>query len=474
MYGRLSNRFQRHDQILHHPYHRPAHLRRRSDHTSSLTQSTPSSSTLGSNDKVNLRKSTASDTSASTSSFGSPMSLCAPLRPSSLRRASTFTLGNADNMLAKPVQVLADADLLSKSKSEDAREALKAKPVKARSPAGKKLEKPVKSLTSSKTLSANKMPSCGGVDVFSPPETPPPEMCALTDKNHTTSTDGSVTTNTPLRGHVRKARKGHQPHISLTSDEEYNERSKKKVRTRAPSSSLLASPSALGLVADSTLVPVSTPGEQLLMSPQITTSAALRAKSSNHSRRGSGTSHSKSSRSDTLGMVKENKLSVRSAETAPTMCSPAAGGPAQSLKSSTKVPKVPGTPKDVSQGEQKRPARRNLARNPSMFGPELPNPQKMPRSPAYIPDSSPSRCDASPVPAVLSPSPSTVSCPVSLSPAALSSSSSSPPVSRPHTLRRAARRIEFGSIQPSRMSPIQDAPTREAGVAALGSAFQLA
>ncbi|KAI9574010.1 hypothetical protein HD554DRAFT_579258 [Boletus coccyginus] len=101
----LSTRLQRHDRVLHHPYPRPAHTCNRSEYNRP-SPSTPSSSTLNSNRHSRVRKSTISATSASSSSFGSPMSISAPLRPSSLRRASTLTLASTSE-----AHVGADADI---------------------------------------------------------------------------------------------------------------------------------------------------------------------------------------------------------------------------------------------------------------------------------------------------------------------------------------------------------------------------
>jgi hypothetical protein len=102
-----------------------------------------------------------------------------------------------------------------------------------------------------------------------------------------------------------------------------------------------------------------------------------------------------------------------------------------------------------------KPIRRNLVRNPSMFGPELPCPQATPSPPSRIPLSSP------------------IGSPVAVSLASPVNASPSTPLlatqTRPRTLRHAARRISFGSLRAA--SPVLSG---ESGMVALGSAFQLA
>ncbi|KAI6108069.1 hypothetical protein F5141DRAFT_1203510 [Pisolithus sp. B1] len=230
-------------------------------------------------------------------------------------------------------------------------------------------------------------PTGPAVDGPAMPRTLPLEARAVTEEK---STPSSV----PSPPNARKARKGHKPQLSLSSDEEYQERSKtaKKLRTREPSwTALLASP---------------LPAQPLFVSPH----AAARPKP--------------------LSMA----------------------GKAQDPKSDVRA--------RLQSPNEKKPARRNLIRNPSMFGPELPNPQKTPESPARIPLSSPR---------VISP-PTSPTSTLPVTPAVTSTPSLSPVCSRPRTLRRAARRIEFGNVPPS---PKGDTPNEISGNTMLGSAFQL-
>lgn len=446
---RLSSRFQRHDRTLHHPYHRPAHLRHRSEHANarSFSPSTPSSSTLNSNNISCLRKSTASATSASTSSFGSPMSHCAPLRPSSLRRASTATLASisdAHEDSAKGVVMDPAFNLDSKANA-----GTKGFPKfqcttaygggKDQSPAPVVLATPSKPKMSTKMSSTKKLRVSDvakevhltrpTVDGPTTPRTPLPGSRVVTEQKSTPS-------GTTSPANVRKARKGHKPQLSLSSDEEYQERLKtaKKPRTREPSwTALLASP---------------LPTQPLFVSPHYATRRPKPLSTAgNELSRNSETWTSDSSRMST-----DNDLSTGSTDTAPTSVSSASQG-------KHKTPKVDAHT-HIQSPSQKKPARRNLARNPSMFGPELPNPQKTPESPARIPLSSPR---------VVSPSMSPRSAPP-VTPALTSTPSLSPACSRPRTLKRAARRIEFGNIQPS---PREDMRKETGGNMMLGSAFQL-
>ncbi|KAL4072680.1 hypothetical protein V8B97DRAFT_2006508 [Scleroderma yunnanense] len=457
---RLSTRFQRHDRTLHHPYLRPAH-RRRSEYAStrSFSPSTPSSTTLNSNNLSLLRKSTASSTSTSTSSFGSPMSNCVPLRPSSLRRASTATLASTSDVqvelpLAQPErrlrngsdEVVLRANGVSKDQhapiDDNGSKDVILTPVISMAPPSKPIKKSTKATSNKKpraALPAKKMQSpCPVVELAATPRTPPPETRGLAEEKSTPN-------NTPSHTHVKKARKGHKPQLSLSSDEEYMERSKsaKKARTREPSwSDLLASPP---------------PPQPLFASPHIAVArlrplpkASTESTRSISTGRGSETGTSDSSRMD-------NDLSTGSTDTGATSISAA----------SLTKPKTPRNDLRLltqSPTSAKKSVRRNLARNPSMFGAELPNPQKTPESPARIPLSSPR---------VVSPPMSFISTSHG-SPSSVSTPALSPGSARPRTLRRAARRIEFGTIQPNPWSPVEDASRETGGTLTLGSAFQLA
>ncbi|KAI6042854.1 hypothetical protein EDC04DRAFT_862074 [Pisolithus marmoratus] len=452
---RLSSRFQRHDRTLHHPYHRPAHLRRRSDHANarSFSPATPSSSTLNSNNLSYLRKSTASATSASTSSFGSPISHCAPLRPSSLRRASTATLASTNDSREDSTQgVVMDPIHNLESKVTTGAKAprkVDCKKVhggeKEQSPTSVVPATPSKSKMLTKTGSSKKQ-RVGGVtkkahlsssaaDGPTAPRTPSPEARAVTEEKSTSSSMAS-----PVN--TRKVRKGHKPQLSLSSDEEYQERLKtaKKLRTREPSwSTLLTSP---------------LPAQPLFVSPHYPAARPkpLSMAGTESSQSASAGRNSEAWTSDSSRVSTDNDVSTGSTDTAATSVSSVSP-----IK--LKTPKGDVRTRAQSPNE-KKPARRNLIRNPSMFGPELPNPQKTPESPARIPLSSPR---------VISP-PTSPSSALSVAPAVTSTPTLSPVCSRPRTLRRAARRIEFGTIQ---ASPKEITPNETKGNMMLGSAFQL-
>ncbi|KAF9243411.1 hypothetical protein BU15DRAFT_43056 [Melanogaster broomeanus] len=366
--ARLSTRLQRHDRVLHHPYLRPAQIRRRSDHNS-FSPSTPSSSTLNSNRYSVIRKSTVSSSSASTSSFGSPMSISAPLRPSSLRRASTITLASTNEM-----QLEVDVEVENVFKNPEFRR------------------------------------SCGY------PEAGLGTKVGVKVKR-APSYNGSKSPATPIN---KKARKGHKPQLSISSDEEEKARSKstKKPRTREPSWTL-------------PLASLTQPQPRSKTSTSISTST--------------------SSQSST-----DNDLSTASTDTVATTVS----------TSSISVPehkhKTPRTSnlriQTQSPAETKKPIRRNPVRNPSMFGPELPCPQPTPTPPSRIP--------------VLKPVP-VLSSPVNLDP---STPVNSLVPSRPRTLRRAARRISFGNPAQigSPLNPPESPHVQDGETMALGSAFHLA
>ncbi|KAF8554638.1 hypothetical protein OG21DRAFT_1522355 [Imleria badia] len=450
--ARLSTRLQRHDRALHHPYLRPAHTRHRSDNRPS--PSTPSSTTLNSNRHSGVRKSTISATSASSSSFGSPMSISAPLRPSSLRRASTLTLASTSE-----VHVGADADVENALKTADFRRsggypetsmgtkvAVKVKRVPSynegsnvapsvpATPASKP-KKPKSTPMTAVTSQRKAIPNSSAGEMKPIPRTPPNEPRVLVSEKATPSQTSPQT---------KKFRKGHKPQLSFSSDEEEKIRSKtvKKMRVREPSWSIPLASAA----------PVQT---SLLLS-----SALPKEKGDCDSRSSSTGIRSKSSTSSTSST--DNDLSTASTETAATTVSTSSTPPAKhkSLRNPNVYIQVP--PLTQSPVEVKKSARRNPARNPSMFGHELPHPQRTPASPSRIPVSSP-------VP--LSP-------PVSSAAALTSTSSTSPPSasSRPRTLRRAARRISFGSAATtgSLLGPVENSRRHDGETPALGSAFQLA
>lgn len=445
----LSTRLQRHDRVLHHPYLRPAHTRHRSDYNRP-SPSTPSSSTLNSSRHSGVRKSTISATSASSSSFGSPMSISAPLRPSSLRRASTLTLASTSE-----VHVGADADVENVVKTAEFRRSggypeasmgtkatVKVKRVPSynggshvapsvpATPASK--PKKPKSTPVTAVASQRKVISNSSVGETKPvPRTPPNELRTLVSEK---------VTPTHTSTH-KKVRKGHKPQLSFSSDEEEIIRSKnvKKMRVREPSGSISLASAAQ--VQTSLLLSSALPNEKGGCDSKRSSSTGIRSKSS--------TSSSSST---------DNDLSTASTDTAATTVSTSTSDTKhKSPRNPTVYIQVP--PLTQSLAEVKKPARRNPARNPSMFGHELPHPQRTPTSPSRIPVSSPMP---------LSP-------PVS-SPATLISTSSASPSSRPRTLRRAARRISFGSTATngSLLSPVETSRRHDGETPALGSAFQLA
>ena len=436
----LSTRLQRHDRVLHHPYLRPVHTRHRSEYNKP-SPSTPSSSTLNSNRHSGVRKSTISATSASSSSFGSPMSISAPLRPSSLRRASTLTLASTS-------EVHADADVKNALKNAEFRRsggypeatmgtkvAVKVKRVPSYNGGGdvalpapatpvskpKKLKStPVTAVTSERKA----ILGSSAAEIKPIPRTPPNEGRALVPEK---------VTPTQTSPQTRKFRKGHRPQLSFSSDEEEQMRSKtaKRVRTREPSSSI---PLASAV-------------------PLLLSSALPRVKGGYDSERSTRTGI-KSKASTSSSSSTDNDLSTASTETAATTVSTSSTSHVkhESPRNPSLYNQVP--PLTQVLVEAKKPARRNPARNPSMFGHELPYPQRTPASPSRIPVSSP-------IP--LSP-------PVSL---AATSTSPLSPSSRPRTLRRAARRISFGTTA-TNVGPVENTRRHDEETPALGSAFQLA
>ncbi|KAF8126922.1 hypothetical protein EV363DRAFT_1401366 [Boletus edulis] len=435
--ARLSNRLQRHDHVLHHPYLRPAHTRHRPE-LNKRSPSTPISSTLNSNRHSGVRKSTISATSASSSSFGSPMSISVPLRPSSLRRTSTLTLASAS-------EVHADADAENASKNADFR---------------RSGGYPEANMDTKVVARVRRVPSYdGGGDVTSPaPATPAasiPKKPKLTPVNAMKPTPRTPPneprmlvpekiTPTHVSTHTKKVRKGHKPQLSVSSDEEEKIRSKtaKKVRTREPSWSVPLAPAAQ------------------VQTSLLLSSALPRDKGGYDSGRSSSTGI-KSKASMSSSSSTDNDLSTASTETAATTVSNLSTSDAKH-----KSPRNPNffiqVPPLQSPVEAKKPARRNPTRNPSMFGHELPHPQRTPASPSRIPVSSPMP---------LSP-------PMSLAATLTSTFSTSPPStsSRPRTLRRAARRISFGSVavNGSSLNPVENSRRHDGETPALGSAFQFA
>ncbi|KAG1823941.1 uncharacterized protein BJ212DRAFT_709870 [Suillus subaureus] len=433
--ARLSHRLQRHEHTFHHPYLRPAHLRRPTEH--SLAPSTPSSSTLNAS-QSNIRKSTASSNSNST--FGTPISASAPLRPSSLRRSSTLTLASSCDMRVDPE---GDGENLSKTAEfrrsggypDVAIVGVKVKKVPMqsatpRTPSTKNVKMP-----HSKTK-----PKVPALPVISSPKTPPSKPRVLPTT--------AIKAATPIK--QPKFRKGHMPSLSVSSDEEEKARSHraKKPRTREPSWSLIASSDA----HTQQILPV-------LASTQITTTSSVHKDLTR--KRESGRSVFSLPKASSSSSDNDNEFSTASVETAATTVSlstPASPVSVPRAKPKAKEKEEPKTTKP-------KPIRRNLMRNPSMFGPELPCPQATPSPPSRIPLSSP----------IGSPVAVSLASPVTASPNTPSMSPGMPATplpatqTRPRTLRRTARRISFGSLRAA--SPVLSG---ESGMVALGSAFQLA
>lgn len=430
--ARLSHRLQRHEHTFHHPYLRPVHLRRPMEH--SLAPSTPSSSTLNAS-QGNIRKSTAS--SNSNSSFGTPVSTSAPLRPSSLRRSSTLTLASSCEMRVDPEgdgeNLFKIAEFRHSGGYPDAAiigvkvKKVPTQPPTPRTPSTKNVKTPY-----SKTK-----PKVPALSVISPPKTPPSKSRVLPTT--------SIKAATPIK--QPKFRKGHAPSSSISSDEEEKVRSQraKKPRTREPSWSVIASSDAHARQTLPVLAPT-----------QITTTSSVHKDQSK--KRESGRSTFSLPKASSSSSDNDNEFSTASVETAATTVS--LSTPAFPVP----VPKVKPKPKETAEMKvmtKPKPIRRNLMRNPSMFGPELPCPQATPSPPSRIPLSSPI---GSPV-AVSLASPATAP--------SLSPSTPATPLlaiqARPRTLRRAARRISFGSLRAA--SPVFSG---ESGMVTLGSAFQLA
>lgn len=383
------------------------------------------------------------------------MSISAPLRPSSLRRASTLTLASTSE-----VRVGADADVENTLKGDlrpsgnpqagtGAKVAFEVKRVPPRGGGGNaappapamladKPKKP-KSTPVTAVASPRKAVPAASVGEAKPvPRTPPNEPRVLVSEK---ATPNQAST------HTKKVRKGHTPQHSFSSDEEEKIRSKtaKKVRTREPSWSIPLAPMAQ--VQPLLLLPSAIPREKQGSDSGRSTGTGIRSK----------TSMSSSSSTD-------NDLSTASTETAATTVSTSSTSKSQAKH---KLPRnanlnIQVPPLAQSPGEAKKSARRNPARNPSMFGHELPCPQRTPASPSRIPVSSPMP---------LSP-------PVN-SAATLTSTTSVSPLftsSRPRTLRRAARRISFGSVAAngSLFGAVESPRGHDGETPTLGSAFQLA
>ncbi|KAF9223763.1 hypothetical protein BS17DRAFT_781160 [Gyrodon lividus] len=441
--ARLSTRLQGHARVLHHPYIRPTHVRRRSDHNS-LSPSTPSSSTLNSNWYSGIRKSTVSATSASTSSFGSPMSISAPLRPSSLRRASTITMASTNEMQgdvdADVENVFNNAESMQSgicAESMGTKVGVKVKRAPSYTGSKRHVPEPKKPTSTSATALKPKAttPKPSAVELETRPGTPPTEPHAFVAEKVTPNRTGP---------YARKVRKGHKPQHSLSSDEEEKARSKsvKKARTREPS---WPAPLASPVQAQSSLLLASA------LPKEREDSDSGRCMSTGWRRSKVSTSTS-TSRSST-----DNDISTASTDTVATTASASSVSQPKHMRPRNSNLRIQTHPLTPSPAETKKPARRNLARNPSMFGPELPCPQLTPVSPSRIPVSSP-------VPML--------SSPVDLDP--ISAQTMSPVPSRPRTLRRAARRISFGSLTPNGRISAESSHVLDGERLALGSAFQLA
>ena len=294
-----------------------------------------------------------------------------------------------------------------------------------------KPKKPKPTLVTAITSQRKAVPRSSAGELKPMPRTPPNEPRVLVSER---ATPNQVST------HTKKVRKGHRPQLSFSSDEEEKMRSKtaKKVRTREPSWSI---PPATTQVQPSLLLPSVLPREKEGSDSGRSTSTGIRLK----------TSTSSSSSTD-------NDLSTASTETAAATVSTSSTSKSQAKHNSPRnsnlyVQVPPPTQLSV---EAKKSARRNPARNPSMFGHELPHPQRTPASPSRIP----------------------VSSPVPLSPPVNSAVSASPlsASSRPRTLRRAARRISFGSSAANGIpfSPVENPRGHSGETPVLGSAFQFA
>ncbi|KAG1844833.1 hypothetical protein DFJ58DRAFT_717588 [Suillus subalutaceus] len=393
--ARLSHRLQRHEHTFHHPYLRPAHLRRPTEH--SIAPSTPSSSTLNAS-QSNIRKSTASSNSNST--FGTPVSASAPLLSSTLTLASSCDMrvdpeGDGENLF-KTAEFrrsggYPDAAIVGVKVKK-----VPMQPATPRTPSTKNVKTPY-----SKTK-----PKVPALSVISSPKTPSSKPRVLPTT--------AIKAATPIK--QPKFRKGHMPSLSVSSDEEEKARSQraKKPRTKEPSWKRESGRSAFSL------------------------------------------SKASSSSSDN-----DNEFSTGSVETAATTVS--LSTPASPVSMPKAKPKA--KEKEEPKTTKPKPIRRNLMRNPSMFGPELPCPQATPSPPSRIPLSSP----------IGSPVAVSLASPVTASPSTPSMSPGMPATpllatqTRPRTLRRAARRISFGSLRAA--SPVLSG---ESGMVALGSAFQLA
>ncbi|KAG2125411.1 hypothetical protein DEU56DRAFT_574088 [Suillus clintonianus] len=432
--ARLSHRLQRHEHTFHHP-----------------------SSTLNAS-QSNMRKSTAS--SSSNSTFGTPVSGSVPLRPSSLRRSSTLTLASSCDM-----RVDAEGDNENLFKTSESRRSggyadlalgatvgvkvkkPSAQPVTPRTPSTRKVKPPFSTTNSN---SKTKIPA---LSVISPPKTPPSKPRVLPTT--------AIKAATPIK--QPKFRKGHMPSLSVSSDEEENARSQraKKPRTREPSWSLIASSD-----------PHARQSLSQLAASQITTTSSVHRDLAKKRESGRSAILAKASSSSSDN---DNEFSTASVETAATSVS------LSTSAAPMPVPKVMMKQKAEEKAEPKlttksKPIRRNLMRNPSMFGPELPCPQATPSPPSRIPLSSPIESPVSVSPSTPG-SPSTPPMSPSIIATPLLSIQTRTPLlsiqaqtqARPRTLRRAARRISFGSLRAA--SPVLSG---ESGMVALGSAFQLA
>ncbi|KAG2133267.1 uncharacterized protein EDB93DRAFT_888667 [Suillus bovinus] len=434
--ARLSHRLQRHEHTFHHPYLRPAHLRRPMEH--SFTPSTPSSSTLNAS-QSNIRKSTASSNSNST--FGTPISSSAPLRPSSLRRSSTLTLASSCDMRVDPEgdgeNLFKTAEFRRSGGYPDAAivgvkvKKVPTQPTSPRTPSTK----------NAKTSYSKTKPKVLALSVISPPKTPPSKPRVLPTT--------SIKAATPIK--QPKFRKGHMPSLSISSDEEETARSQraKKPRTSEPSWSLIASSDTHARQTLPVLAPT-----------QITTTSSVHKDQAK--KRESGRSAFSLPKASSSSSENDNEFSTASVETAATTVSLSTPALPVSMPKAKPKPKETVEPKATT---KLKPIRRNLMRNPSMFGPELPCPQATPSPPSRIPLSSP----------IGSPVAVSRASPVTASPSTPSMSPRTPATpllatqTRPRTLRRAARRISFGSLRAA--SPVLSG---ESGVVTLGSAFQLA
>ncbi|EGN98902.1 hypothetical protein SERLA73DRAFT_73486 [Serpula lacrymans var. lacrymans S7.3] len=480
--ARLSYRLQRQDRTIsntsYHPYLRPPHLPRaslslrRSDaHAHSLSPSvhilnpsTPSSSTLNSSHPYTYSRMSGSSLSS--------MSSVSLHRPSSLCRASTMTLADESTMDVEVENVFASVPGGYSEKRSNAymtpRHAIKRAPsfgvaaVQTRAnaravksgvpstPVKTKLASPIKvnPSTPMKPHNINVLPTLPMSSKFA---TPAPAKSS-----------SHVKSRSETKGEARALAPSPSP---SSSDEEEKARGKraKKARTK--------SPEGLPLLGSSS------PGSPYGVQTRSKTRASVSIKSvtSTSTGRGSKTSASsiKTSSTKVSSSVSEkissNKVTVASSPS-PISKAREAGAASSVRATSTVAPTSSASPisSSLSPKQDKKPQlRANLQRNPSIFGAELPRAQVTPPFP-------------SPIPRVQALSPSSPASRekanrrISTPTHSAFNLTSTPMIPfsphAPRTLRRAARRISFGSLA----SQGDEGGSGGGCGLGLGSAFQLA